>query len=88
MDLTKQERKFAELSARRYNRFFYRKSQLFGWVGVVLFTFGLMRLFQLPGPAWLSRLFLLAGFSLIILSSLAFAMTIIGKLYGKDQQSR
>jgi len=88
MNLSKQERKFAELSARIYHRFFYRKSELFGWMGVALFTFGLLRRFSLPGPAWLYRFFLLAGFSLIVLSSLAFTLTIIGKLYSKDQQPR
>lgn len=84
MDLTKQERKFAELSAKRYHSLLHRKSQLIGWLGVAFFGLGLLQLF--PVSVSTQKLFLRAGFILIVMSILLFAMTIIGKLYIRNQE--
>ncbi len=84
MELTKQERKFAELSARRYRSLLYRKSQLIGWLGAILFGLGLLRL--LPVSASIQRLLLQGGFILMVISTIMFAMTIIGKLYVRNQE--
>jgi hypothetical protein len=84
MELTKQERKFAELSAKRYRGLLYRNSQLIGWVGVVLFGLGLLRI--LPVSASVQKLLLQGGFFLIVMSTIMFSMTIIGKLYTRNQE--
>jgi hypothetical protein len=84
MVLTKQERKFAELSSKRYSSLLYRNSQSIGWFGVILFALGLWHVF--PLPAWLNKLFFEIGFFIIVLSFLTFAMTVIGKLYVHIQE--
>lgn len=84
MELTEQERKFAEFSAKRHQNLLYRKSQLIGWFGVALFGLGLLKL--LPVSVSTQKLFLRAGFFLIVMSTILFAMTIIGKLYIRNQE--
>lgn len=83
MELTKHERKLAELAAKKYHRLLYRKSQLIGWLGVVIFSIGLLRIF--PLPEFYHGLFLWAGFAILIWSTFALAMTVIGKLYDHIQ---
>jgi len=60
MELTKQERKLAELSAKKYHNLLYRKSQFIGWIGAVLFGLGLLRI--LPAPDWGHKLLLPVDF--------------------------
>ncbi len=84
MDLTKQERKFAEVSAKRYRSLLYRKNQLIGWIGVVLFGLGLLRI--LPVSSSIQHLLLQSGFFLIVIGTIMFAMTIIGKLYLRNRE--
>ena len=79
MELTKQERKFAEISVRRSQNLLFRYSQPIGWLGVILFGLGILKL--LPLPEWCHKLFLEGGFFIIVISTLTFSMTIIGKLY-------
>jgi DNA-directed RNA polymerase subunit RPC12/RpoP len=79
MELTKQERKFAEISAKKYRRFFYRNSQRIGWFGVILFTIGLLRI--PPLPPWSHNLLVQIGTLLTVSSTFTFAMTVAGKLY-------
>jgi hypothetical protein len=42
VELSKHERKFAEISAKKYNRFFYRHSLKIGWIGAILFSLGIL----------------------------------------------
>ncbi len=84
MELTKQELKFAEVSAKRYRSLPYRKSQLIGWIGVVLFCLGLLRI--LPLTTSIQHLLLRGGFFLIVIGTIMFAMTIIGKLYLRNRE--
>lgn len=79
VELTKQEQKFAEISAKKYRRFFYRNSQRIGWFGVVLFTIGLLRI--PPLPPWSHKLLVPIGFFTVLSSSYTFAMRVAGKLY-------
>ena len=83
MELTKQELKFAKLSAKRYHWLLFRKNQLIGWIGVMVFGLGLTRI--LPLPAWCNHLLSSIGFILLMLSLFAFAMTVMGKLYDQVQ---
>ena len=83
MELTKQELEFVKLSANRYHWLLFRKNQLIGWIGVVFFGLGLTRI--LPLPAWCNHLLSSIGFILLMLSLIAFAMSVIGKLYGQVQ---
>lgn len=85
MELTKQERKFAEISAKKYHRLLYRKNQVIGWLGVILFSLGLLRLFSLP--AWCHHLLATIGFTMLMWSMLALAMTVTGKLYEHVQRT-
>ncbi|MCK9420358.1 MAG: hypothetical protein M0R70_13355 [Nitrospirae bacterium] len=84
MELTEQERKFAEFSAKRYHSLLNQKSQLIGWIGVALFGLGVLQL--IPMSVSTQKLFLRAGFILIVMSIILFAMTIIGKLYIRNQE--
>ncbi len=84
MELTKQERKFAELSAKRHRNILYRNSQSIGWFGSILFGLGLLKI--LPLPISYNKLLLQIGFFIMILSTLGFAMTVIGKLYVRIQE--
>jgi hypothetical protein len=84
MELTEQERKFAEFSAKRHQSLLNRKSQLIGWIGVVLFGLGVLHF--LPVSVSTQKLFLRAGFILVVMSLILFAMTIIGKLYIRNQE--
>lgn len=74
VELTKQERKFAEISAKKY-----RNSQRIGWFGVILFTIGLLRI--PPLPPWSHKLLVQIGFFTVLSSAFTFAMTVAGKLY-------
>ena len=83
VELTERERKFAEISAKRYREFFYRNSQTFGWFGVILFTLGLFRV--PPLPEWCHILLVQIGFIMIFSSTFTFAMIVVGKLYAHIQ---
>jgi hypothetical protein len=78
-ELTKQERKFAEISAKKYHRFFYRNSIKIGWIGAILFSLGLLRI--PPLPPWGHTILVQFGFFTLISSTVTFAMTVAGKLY-------
>ena len=84
MELSKQERKFAELSAKRHRNILYRNSQSIGWFGAILFGLGLLKI--LPLPISYNKLLLQVGFFIMFLSTLAFAMTVAGKLYIRIQE--
>ncbi len=79
VELTKQERKFAEISAKKYHRFFYRNSIKIGWIGAILFSLGLLRI--PPLPPWGHTMLVQIGFFISISSTVTFAMTVAGKLY-------
>lgn len=79
VELTKQERKFAEISAKKCHRFFYRNSQRIGWVGVILFMIGLFRIPPLPPRS--HKLLVDVGTFMTVSSMFTFAMTVAGKLY-------
>ena len=81
MELTKQERKLAEVAAKNYHHLFYRKSETIGWIGVPIFALGVLPLFS--WPSWLDILLSTAGFALIISSCFGVAMSALGKLYEK-----
>jgi len=84
MELTKQERKLAEISLKKYKSLIYRKSGLIGWFGVVLFSLGVLPIFS--WAKWIDSLVLAAGFTMIMWSALGLAMTVIGKLYKRVQE--
>lgn len=84
IDLTKQERKFAEISAKKYHRFLYRKKNVIASVGLVIFLLGLWRI--LPLPMWFHHLLTSIGFIMFLWYMLAHAMTVTGKLYKKVQK--
>ena len=89
MELTNQERKLIERSTKKYQSTLYRKGPFLGWIGVVLFSVGLMRTFSWADvllSAWSYHLFLWTGFSIIIWSQYALAVSVIGKL--SDQINR
>ncbi len=50
MELTKRERKLAEISVKRYHGFFYKKAALLEWVGIILFLLSLVRSFSWLEP--------------------------------------
>jgi uncharacterized membrane protein len=84
MELTEQERKFAEFAAKRHHSLLHRKSQLIGWIGIVFFGLSVLHLFPLSVST--QKLFLRVGFILIVTSIILFAMTIIGKLHIRNQE--
>ena len=79
VELTKQERKFAEISAKKHRRFFYRNSQRIGWFGVILFMLGLFHV--PPLPTWSHKLLVDVGTFLTVSSTFTFVMSVVGKLY-------
>ncbi len=79
VELSKQERKFAEISAKKYNRFFYRNSLKIGWIGAALFSLGILHIPQLP--SWSHTMLVQVGFFTLMSSTVTFAMTVAGKLY-------
>ena len=79
MELSNYELKLAELSLKKYRRFFYRNSELIGWVGVASFTFGLLRI--LPVEPAIHGVLLRVGFAVTIWSTMATGMRLIGKLF-------
>jgi DNA-directed RNA polymerase subunit RPC12/RpoP len=79
VELTKQERKFAEISAKKYHRFFYRNGQRIGWFGLILFMLGLFRI--PPLSPWSHKLLVDVGTVMTASSVFTFAMTVVGKLY-------
>jgi hypothetical protein len=50
LELTKSERKLAEVSVKRYRGLLFRKAPLLGWIGVVLFLLGILRIFSWLEP--------------------------------------
>jgi hypothetical protein len=44
MELSKRERRFAEISVKRYHGLLCRTSHLWEWVGTILFSMGLLRI--------------------------------------------
>jgi DNA-directed RNA polymerase subunit RPC12/RpoP len=79
VELTKREQKFAEISAKKHNRFFYRNILIIGWIGAILFMIGILRI--PPLPSWSHTLLVQLGFFITLSSSVTFAMTVAGKLY-------
>lgn len=79
VELTKQERKFAEISAKKYNRFFYRNSIKIGWIGAFLFSLGILHIPSLP--SWGHTILVQIGFFTLMSSTVTFAMSVAGKLY-------
>jgi hypothetical protein len=79
VELSKHERKFAEVSAKKYHRFFYRNSIKIGWIGALLFSLGILHIPQLP--SWGHTLLVQIGFFTLMSSTVTFAMTVAGKLY-------
>jgi hypothetical protein len=84
IELTKRERKIAEISVKRYHGLFYKKSHLLGWVGCLLFLMGLLKIFSVP--QWCRDLFLYIGFTVLTLSILVQIMGLVGKLYEEVQR--
>ncbi len=81
MELTKQERRLAEVAAKKHQRFFCRRNKLFQWLGVPLFILGL---FPIPlWPEWFRKLLLETGFILLMLGLFAQFMSMVGKLYDR-----
>jgi ribosomal protein L40E len=79
VELSKHERKFAEVSAKKYHRFFYRNSIKIGWIGAFLFSLGILHI--PPLPPWGHTLLVQIGFFTLMSSTITFAMTVAGKLY-------
>ena len=84
MELTRQERKLAEVAAKNYHRFFYRKSETIGWIGVPIFALGILPFFSLP--RWLDITCTTVGSFMIILSCFGVVMSALGKLYKKANE--
>lgn len=81
MELTRQERRLAEAAAKNYHRFFYRKSELIGWLGVPIFCLGILPFFS--WPRWLDVSFLTVGCVMLVWSALGITMSALGKVYQK-----
>jgi DNA-directed RNA polymerase subunit RPC12/RpoP len=79
VELSKYERKFAEISAKKYNRFLYRHSLKIGWIGAILFSLGILHI--PPLSSWGHTILVQIGFFTLISSTVTFAMTVAGKLY-------
>ena len=84
MTLSKRERRLAEISVKRYHSLFYKRSGLFEWVGVILFTVGLLKMSSLP--QWSHHLFLYVGCTVLFLGTLGQLMGLVGKLYEEVQR--
>ena len=84
MELTKRERKLAEVAARNYHHLFYRKSETIGWIGVPIFALGVLPLFS--WPEWLYILLSTVGFVLVTSSCFGIVMSALGKLYEKTKE--
>ena len=83
MELTKQERRLAEAAAKSYHRFFYRRSELIGWLGVPIFCLGVLPFFS--WPRWLDVSFLTVGCIMVVCSGLGITMSALGKIYQRLQ---
>ena len=83
MQLTKQERRLAEAAAKNYHRFFYRRSELIGWLGVPIFGLGVLPFFS--WPSWLDVSFLTVGCILLVCSAVGITMSALGKVYQRLQ---
>jgi len=83
VELTKQEQRIAEVAARRYHRFLYRRNQRFQWLGLVIFLVALSLSFisKPPPPKWCIRLLANAGFFCLMVGIFGQAMSTIGKLH-------
>ena len=78
LELTKEERRFAEASAKSCHQFICRRHALIGWFGVALFALG----FPVVNlPEWAQRVLGDSGYALLMLSALGLAMSATGKLY-------
>jgi hypothetical protein len=79
VELTKTERRLAEVSVRRYHGLLYRKAPLFEWAGVVLFLLGFLRILS-RSELYQHSLFTV-GFVIFLAGSDARLTGLIGKLY-------
>ena len=79
MELTKQERRLAEVAAKNYHRLFYRRSEIIGWIGVPIFALGILPFFS--WPRWLDISFTTVGFCMVVLGCVGTLMSALGKIY-------
>jgi hypothetical protein len=82
IELTKEEMRFAQVSAKRCHQLICRKHSTIGWVGVALFGLGLPPFIAV---SWLRSCLTTIGFSMLMLALLGLAMSAAGKLYKQVQ---
>jgi len=83
MELTKQERRLAEVAAKHYHHMFYRKSELIGWLGLPICLLGILPFFW---PRWLAVSFLTVGCVMLVCGAFGSAMSALGKVYQRLQK--
>jgi len=84
MELTSREEKIAKRCAAKQDSFIIRNGKIIVWVGVVLFTLGILPL--IPLPQWIKTLFLDIGMFMIIYGIFSDFIIIIGKLYNRSKE--
>jgi hypothetical protein len=79
VELTKRERRLAEVSVKRYHTLLYRKAPLFEWVGCVLIFMSFLRFF--PWLELYRQALSTVGFVVLLAGNYVGLMGLVGKLY-------
>ena len=84
MEFTKQEEQLYQYLCKKYQRLYFRKYNVIGWIGVVLFAMGMFHI--IPPDKALHKVLGNTSQWLIVISFVGMLVTVIGKLHIRVQE--